>query len=181
MRRPAPGSYLARIAPHGSCGSLVCGAHPAGGARGSRNHGPSDRGSGGGEAPRHRDSRESSAPPAGAEVVWAGAGRERGRGPGANSGLEEGGAQAETAGGGGAKTGAERKRGGIKIKLGQRDPGRNRTLKAESPVERRGLDNTGAKMGGACSKGRGQCEGLERVGAVPGAGGGQFLAKAGPG
>lgn len=50
-------------------------------------------------------------PPAGAEVVWAGAGRERGRGRGANSGLEEGGAQAETAGGEGPKLGAERERG----------------------------------------------------------------------
>lgn len=103
-------------------------------------------------------------PPAGAEVVWAGAGRERGRGRGANSGLEEGGAQAKTAGGAEPKLGAERERGGVKLRLGLRDPGRNRTLKAESLVKRRGLDDTGTKMGGEYSKGRGQCEvGASRV------------------
>lgn len=97
-------------------------------------------------------------PPAGAEVVWAGAGRERGRGRGANSGLEEGGAQAETAGGAGPKLWAGRERGGVKLWLGRRNPGRIRTFEAESLSERRGLDDTGADVGRACSKGRGQFE-----------------------
>lgn len=47
-------------------------------------------------------------PPVSAEVVWAGAGRERGRGRGSDSGCEEGGAQAETAGGAGPRLGAKR-------------------------------------------------------------------------
>lgn len=70
-------------------------------------------------------------PPAGAEVVWAGAGRECGRVLVADSGREEGGAQAETAGGLGPRLGAEREReAGSSPGWGVEDPGRNFTLGA---------------------------------------------------
>lgn len=163
--RPRAPTWLA-WRPTGPAVPPSCGVHPAGDSRGSRNHGRSDRGSGGDEVPKRRDSPERSAPAGGRRggLGRGGAGRERGRGRGANSGLEEGGAQAETAGGAEPKLGAERERGGVKLRLGRRDPGRNRTLKAESLVERRDLDDTGAKIGGAYSKGRGQCEvGASRV------------------
>lgn len=101
--RPRAPTWLA-WRPTGPAAPLSCGAHPAGGAHRSENHSHSDRGSGGGEVPRHRDGPERSAP----------AGGRRG-------GLGRGGARARAGPGrkqrarGGRSASRDRGRGGAKI------------------------------------------------------------------
>lgn len=155
--RPWAPTWLA-WRPTGPAVLLSCGAHPAGSARDSRNRGLSDRGGGGGEVPRRRDSPERSAP-AGGRRGGLGRGGARARaGPGRKQRARGGRSASRDRGRGGAKTGGGARERRVKLRLGRRDPGQNRTLKAESLSERRGLDDTLAKVGGVCSNEFGQYE-----------------------
>lgn len=104
---------------------------------------------------------------------WSGPGR----------GASAGGSRAQTAGarraerkhgpreGWGKTGGGAGARGGVKPRLGRRRPGAELHARGESQAERRGLGEAGANVGGAFSKGRGQCQ-AGAVGAGSGAGGG---------
>lgn len=151
-------AYLARMAPGGSCGSLVVRGSPGRGRaplwepRRRRSRG------GGGEVPGRRDSSEGLALAHGLRGgLGQGGARVR-----ADSGLRQrargGRSASKDRGRVGARLGAEREReAGSSPGWGVEDPGRNFTL-GESQAERRGLGEAGANVGGACLRGRGQCQ-----------------------
>lgn len=104
--------------PTGPAVLLSCGAHPAGVARDSRNRGRSDRGSGGGEVPRRRDSPERSAP-AGGRRGGLGRGGARARaGPRRKQRARGGRSASRDRGRGGAKTGGGARERRVKLWLG---------------------------------------------------------------
>lgn len=104
--------------PTGPAVPRSCGVHPARGACGSRNHGRSDRGSGGGEVPRRRDSPERSAP-AGGRRGGLGRGGARARaGPGRKQRAPGGRSASRDRGRGGAKSG-----GGARERRGEAQAG----------------------------------------------------------
>lgn len=174
-------AYLARMAPGGSCGSLVVRGSPGRGR--ARLREPRRRRSrgGGGEVPGRRDSSEGLALASGLRGGLGRGGARVRAGPGLRQ-RARGGRSASTGRGRvGARLGAEREReAGSSPGWGVEDPGRNFTL-GESQAERRGLGEAEANVGGACSKGRGQCQAGASRGRVWSCGGRQCLAKAGPG
>lgn len=108
--------------------------------------------------PRRRDSPERSAPASGRRGGLGRGGARARAGPGRKQRAPGGRSASRDRGRGGAKAGGGARKRRVKLRLGRRDRGRNRTLKAESLSERRGLDDTGAKVGGVCSNERGQYE-----------------------